>query len=170
MSITIRKVFPEEAYEYTVCHIACWRDAYKGIITDKYLDNMLAEQEQRTESIKQTLHSPGDFIFFCAVYDGGMIGRLIIGKSRDDDKPAAGEIGAIYLLEDYSNKGYGRQMMDYAINLLKKMNYREIIVWVLEENIRARQFYEKYGFSFDGTKKEINIDKPLIEIRYVIGV
>lgn len=38
---------------------------------------------------------------------------------------------------------------------------------VLEENIRARRFYEKIGFYHDGTVKEINIGKELKEYRYV---
>ncbi|MCL1873661.1 MAG: GNAT family N-acetyltransferase [Clostridiales bacterium] len=162
MSITIRKVLPEEAYEYTVCHIACWQSAYKGIMPDEYLDHMPAEQGDRTESCRQTLCSPGEYDFFCAVHGGRMVGRLIICKSRDEDKPKAGEIAAIYLLEEFWGEGYGRQMMDYAIKMLNSRGYQEIIIWVLEENKRARRFYEKYGFRFDGAKKEIKIDKPLV--------
>ncbi|MDR2712349.1 MAG: GNAT family N-acetyltransferase [Clostridiales bacterium] len=167
MDITIRKVLPEEAYEYAACHIACWQSAYKGIMPDEYLDNMPAKLEERTESCRQALSEPGDYGFFCAVYEGKMIGRLIICKSRDDDKPNAGEIAAIYLLEEFWDKGYGRQMMDYAIEMLITLGYQEFFIWVLEENRRARRFYEKYGFRFDGAKKEIKIDKLLVVIRYV---
>ena len=99
-----------------------------------------------------------------------MIGRLIICKSRDKDKPDAGEIVSIYLLEEFWDKGYGRQMMDYAIGELKHMGCHEIVVWVLEKNKRARRFYEKCGFVPDGAKKEINVDTPLIEMRYAINV
>lgn len=168
MGIIIRKVLPEDAYEYAACHIACWRSAYRGIITDEYLDSMSAEQEQRAERCRQLLNEPGDNEFYYAELDGKMIGRLVICKSRDEDKPDAGEIGAIYLLDAFWGKGYGRQMMDYAISALKRRGYQEIIVWVLEENHRARRFYEKCGFLFDGTKKEIEIDKPLVEIRYAL--
>ena len=59
-------------------------------------------------------------------------------------------------------------MMDYAIDKLKCMEYNEIILWVLEENDRARRFYEKCNFVFDGTKREIEIGKVLIKIRYVL--
>lgn len=170
MEVTIHKVLPENAYEYTACHIACWQSAYKGIIPDDYLKNMSAEIEPRTERLKKNLVELTDFLYYYAAVDNEMIGRLIIGKSRDEDKPDAGEICAIYLLEEYWSKGYGRQIMDYALKTLKCMGYSEIILWVLDENTRARRFYEKFGFVFDGTKKGIEIGKTLIEIRYTLNL
>jgi GNAT superfamily N-acetyltransferase len=170
MSIAIRTVLPEEAYEYTACHIACWRSAYKGIISDDFLDNMLANQKMIAKEWMQILGEPSDYKFFCAVLERKIVGRLILCKSQDEDKPASGQINAFYLLEQCWHKGYGRQMMDYAIITLKRMGYHEIILWVLEENIRARRFYEKCGFLFNGAKKEIVIGKPLAAIRYAINL
>lgn len=58
--------------------------------------------------------------------------------------------------------------MDFALGELRRAGYREVIIWVLAENTRARLFYEKYGFTHDGAEKEISIGKTLIEIRYVM--
>jgi RimJ/RimL family protein N-acetyltransferase len=170
MDIVIRKVLLEEAYEYAVNHIACWRDAYKGIIPDEYLDNMSTQIEQRVERNRQNLSDPGDCEYLCVEYDGSMIGRLVFSKCRDDDKANSntGEIHAIYLLADYWGKGYGKIMMDYAVAELRNAECVEIVVWVLEDNRRARSFYEKYGFVFDGQSKDIDIGKPLSEIRYAL--
>lgn len=38
---------------------------------------------------------------------------------------------------------------------------------MLEENINARNFYEKIGFQHDGNIKEIYIGKKLNEYRYI---
>ena len=73
----------------------------------------------------------------------------------------------MYLLEAFWGKGYGREMMDFSLLELKRMGYGEALLWVLEANSRARRFFEKCGFVFDGSIKEINIDKPLIVMRYV---
>ena len=171
MEVKICKVLPENACEYTACHIACWRSAYKGLIPDDYLDNMPNELAQRTERLTRNLTElAGEYLYYYAAVENKMIGRLIMGKSRDEDKPEAGEIQAIYLLREHWNKGYGRQMMRYAKDKLKSMGYREIILWVLEENDRARRFYEKSEFVFDGTKKEIEIGKPLVEVRYTLNL
>jgi len=165
MGIIIRKAIPEDAYDYAVCHIVCWRAAYKGIISGEYLNNMSVEQ--MADNNRKSLSEPGIYTFYCVEFDDKMIGRLVLCESRDEDKPAAGEIAAMYLIDKYWDKGYGREMMEYSIAEMKRRGHNEVYLWVLEENARARQFYEKCGFSYDGTKKEINIDKPLIEMRYV---
>jgi len=163
-------VLVEEAYDYAVNHIACWQDAYKGIISDDYLESMPAQLEKRTEWNRQTLSEPGDCEYLCVTYDGEMIGRLVYSKCRDEDKAEtnSGEIHAIYLLADYWDKGYGKQMMDFAIRELNQAGYKEVVVWVLENNNRAKLFYENYGFVLDGTSKEIEIGETLIEVRYVL--
>ena len=58
-------------------------------------------------------------------------------------------------------------MMEYAVMELNGLGYNEIVIWVLEENHRARCFYEKCNFVPDGTQKELCIDKPLVVVRYV---
>ena len=170
MDITIRKVSPKEAHDYVVLHNACWKDAYTGIIPDEYLDNMSATLEDRAESIRKSISDPGDCMFYCIMSGDDMVGRLIFNKSSDEDKPEAGDVMAIYLLKEYWGKGYGKQMMDFAIAELRRAGHQEIIVWVLEENSMGIRFYEKYGFVPDGAKKEFDLGKPLTCLRYVLDL
>ena len=158
---------PEDAYERAVCHVSSWRSAYKGIVPDEVLDNLSAEDI--AEKFKRQLENKYNF-FYCTIYDGRIIGHFNFRKSIDEDKPDAGDIWGFYLIEDFWGKGISRQMMDYVIDELKHRGYSEALLWVLENNARARRFYEKCGFVFDGTKKEINIGKPLIEVRYVKAI
>jgi len=165
MDIQICKALPNDAFEYAVNHIACWQSAYKGIISDGYLNNM--NVEHMAESNRKILCEPNNYLCYYVKHGQQMIGRLVICNSRDDDKANAGEIAAMYLLDTFWGKGYGRQMMDFSLAELKHMGHNEVLLWVLEANDRGRKFYEKSGFVFDGTKKEINIDKPFIEMRYI---
>lgn len=119
----IRKVLLNESNEYTLCHIACWRCAYKNIISDEYLNNMEKDYEQRAIRFKKSL-AEENILYYCVIDDNKMVGRLVFGKSRDVDKQDAGEIMAIYLLKEYWNKGYGKKMMDFAINTLKNNGFR----------------------------------------------
>ena len=170
MDIIIRKVSIDDAYEYAVNHIKCWQDAYKGVVPDDYLDNMSDELEQRAERNKQFLAEPGDCDYFCAELDGEMIGRLVFGKSHDNNKADAGEVHAIYLLAEFWGKGYGKQMMDYALAELTHLGYNEVIIWVFKENKRGRQFYEKHGFRADGKEMELECGKPLECMRYTLSI
>jgi ribosomal protein S18 acetylase RimI-like enzyme len=165
MEMTIRKALPEDAYDYADCHISCFQTAYKGIVSDEYLINMLAEKEKLVEKYKKSLTDPGDCEYYCVIYAERMIGFLIINKSLSEDKSGIGEIWAIYLIKEFRGIGYGKQMLSFALNELKQQ--KEIFLWVFEDNKRARRFYEKSSFCFDGIKREVNYGKPLVQLRYV---
>ena len=167
VSIFIRKVLPKEAPEFAVNQIACWQASYRGIISDQYLNNMSIDD--MTERNRLIL-SDDSYVCYCMEHNKKMIGRLVISKSRDEDKPDAGEIAAMYLIDAYWGKGYGRQMMDFSIRELKRIGYDEVFIWVLETNGRGRRFYERCGFAFDGTMKEISIDKQHINMRYARSI
>jgi len=160
----IRKVGPEDAYEYAANHIACWKAAYTGIISDEYLSNMSVEQ--MADRNLAALTDQSAIRYYCMEYDGKMIGRLVFGAGRDEDKPGAAEIAAMYLLDSFWYKGYGRQMMEFSVCELQYMCYSEVFLWVLEANDRAKRFYEKCGFVFDGAAREYNIDTPQRIVRY----
>ena len=171
MKIIIRKALPEDASDYANCHISCWLSAYKGIVSDEFLSSMPCEMESRRERYKQAFINPGNCEYYCVKHEGKMIGLLFFGRSSDEDKPLAGEVIAIYLLEAFWSKGYGRIMMDYAVEKLKQSGYNEIVLWTFEQNARARRFYEKYGFSLDGKTKEMsNWGDPLPLVRYVFHI
>ena len=169
MAFVIRKAEMADAYNIATVHVLSWESAYRNIMPDDYLNNLSIDR--RAENFKKNIveHKEKAW-FFVAENDGKIIGNICLGNSRDDDKPQAGEIIAIYLLEEFWGKGYGRKMMKYAVDMLKSRGYGDIILWVLEENDRARRFYEKCGFALDGSKKEIEIGKPLIEIRYALNL
>lgn len=164
MQAIIRKAQEKDAYEYAACQVSSWRAAYKHIVPDAYLDALSAER--RAEWLSQSLREDQNCSYDCMLLNDQIIGVLIFGKACDAEKPNAGEIYAIYLLEAFWGKGYGAQLMRHAIESLKAMGCQEALLWTLEENHRARRFYERAGFMPDGRQKEIELGKPLVEICY----
>ena len=146
---SIRYAKIEDARILGEIHSQSWKVAYKGIVPDEILDNLTVGKRQE---------------YF---EDGIAAGLMCIGKCRDEDKSNDyGEIGGIYLLPQFWNKGIGTELISWGINELIYRGYRKISLWVLEENLSARKFYEKIGFEHDDTIKEINIGKKLNEYRY----
>ena len=77
---------------------------------------------------------------------------------------------SLYLLPEYMGKGYGNRLLETAVTELRKQGYANVFLWVLEENDRARRFYERFGFSPTGDITEIELGgKALREIRYVLN-
>ena len=166
MSFLIREAKIEDACGAATVKVLTWQAAYRGIIPDDYLSAM--DIDKYTERHKEFLGIADAGHQFVAEYDGQIIGILSLTKCRDDDKSDSGAIEAIYLLQEHWDKGYGKKLMDFAIDKLREHGYSEICIWTLDENTRARKFYEKCGFSFDGAKMELVIGKPLILVRYVL--
>lgn len=98
-------------------------------------------------------------------------GTSSICPARDEKMPDWGEIISIYLLPEYFGKGFGKPLLDNSISALYTSGLKNIYLWVLEENIRGRKFYEKNGFLLTSDRAPINIDgKELIEIRYALCI
>jgi len=169
MHLTIRKALPEDACDYAVCHISCWQSAYKGIVSDTFLSGMATEKEQRIGRYKKVLAEPGNCEYYCVCHGEVMVGFCIIQKSQNERLSWIGEIWAIYLVDEYRGKGFGEEILDFAVNELKRVSPEEIFLWVFESNLRARHFYEKCHFAFDGTTKvSTQWGGPLPLVRYIL--
>lgn len=163
----IKSLTKDDIKNQALVHSLSFRKAYKGIIPDSFLDNFTIEKREKYftdnyEKYKDT---------FTIKEHETLIGFSTIGKNRDNDKgDSVGEVWGIYIHSDYWGKRYGSRLFDFVISELKKRGYKEITLWVLEKNQKARTFYEKKGFLFDGTKREINLGEKLIEIRYSLAI
>jgi len=167
MEINIRKAILEDAYNFADCHIYCWQSVYKHIVPQKYLENMSIEKEKLVENYKNSLTNTGDCSYYCVMCAEKMIGFIIINISHNKDKSGTGEIWAVYLLEEYCGRNYGKILLDFAINELKSKGQKNFFLWVFEENHRARHFYEKNNFSYNGIKREVDrYGKPLIQLQF----
>jgi len=161
MNIIIRRALPEDAYDYAICSISCWQSAYNGIVPDKYLTYMSLEKDQRAEKFRKSFADPKNIRSYCVLCDEKMIGFLIMDI-------ISAEIWAIYLIEGFWGKGCGREILYFAINELKRLEHKEIFLWVFAGNNKARRFYEKNDFHFDGTTREREYGKSLVQLRYVL--
>ena len=138
-----------------------WRYAYSGIIPQDYLDAIQKGQWSNR------LEIPGWNTMVC-VKDGEYIGTSTFGKSRIEKYKDSGEVISIYLLPEYIGKGYGKKIMDTVMSELRKERFRKVFLWVLEENRRARHFYENYGFKVCEDYMEEKIGgKALMAVQYV---
>ena len=73
------------------------------------------------------------------------------------------EIVAIHSLPESWGSGLGKEMLTQG---LKQMGERKVSLWAFKENSRARRFYEKNGFYWDGTQRVSEFD-GVLEVRYV---
>ncbi|MEA4816953.1 MAG: GNAT family N-acetyltransferase [Lachnospiraceae bacterium] len=145
-------------------HSKSWQKAYRGIIPDHVVDAFTPEK--RTEVFKEAIASrPEEYYLFKA--NSIPAGIALLHKSHEKNAvDTDGEIYAIYFHPDFWGTDVTHKAFEFCINRLKERGFTKINIWVLEDNKRARKFYEKYGFVFDGSKQQVELGKPLTEIRY----
>jgi GNAT superfamily N-acetyltransferase len=144
--------------------VATWRAAYRGIVPDVFLASMSVEEHAARwrGRIEANLK-----LVFVHERDGQIDGWVSVGACRDDDAKADGEVYALYVAPESWRRGIGRELMAKSEGEFQHRGMMRIVLWVLERNDRARQFYESRGYAPDGRTKEITIaEAKLLELRY----
>ena len=79
------------------------------------------------------------------------------------DGPEEAEILALHTLPESRGTGLGAALLTEALNQIGR---KPVFLWAFRDNARARRFYEKHGFRWDGTKRISEFDGA-VEVRYV---
>lgn len=160
--IVIRKInLNDSREEISNVYEQSWKFAYKGIVPQDYLDSIPKGQWCGA------FDNPDRYTFVMLEGDK-IIGTSSYCKSRFEKFKNWGEIISIYFLPEYMGRGYGKQLLEQVVEELKSMGFGKIFLWVLEENHRARHFYEKCGFKYNGEYMDDIIGgKKLRELQYV---
>lgn len=158
----IRYLSPgDDLLEISSIYEKSWRYAYENIVPQSFLDSIPAGKwadrvaENGINSLVVTENA-------CPV------GTASFSRSRWEEYSDYGEIISIYFLPEFIGKGYGKCLLSKCVEELKKLGFDRILLWVLEENYRARAFYEKNGFVFSGKCRTDRIGgRELGELLYV---
>lgn len=161
----IRPATPHDARAIAEVHVSSWRTTYVGQFPHALLDQLSVPQR---ESMWERLLNDLSHRTFVAKKAGGIVGFSDAGPSRDQDSaPYVGELYTIYLIEEHKGRSIGKALWMHNHDALRELGYTEVTLWVLDTNLRAREFYEKLGFKPDGARKRDTFDRQeLTEVRY----
>ncbi|TCL55015.1 ribosomal protein S18 acetylase RimI-like enzyme [Kineothrix alysoides] len=126
-------------------HSTAWCQTYKDIFPANYLYGV-TEEKRKQEFLESNTNQA---IRYYLIFEGE-IAVGIIKIELKDEKTC--EISSLYLLEAYRGKGYGTEVIEYIKSVF---NGCKIIIWVLEENVKAKLFYEKNNFSLTSQTRKI---------------
>jgi GNAT superfamily N-acetyltransferase len=138
-----------------------WQVGYRHVFPAEVLDRMEIDWSRWQQRLDRP---PAGWATFVAESRGRTLGFVSIGPSRDED--GVGELYAIYVEPDEWSRGAGRALIERAEARLAE-DYAEATLWVLEDNPRARRFYEAAGWALDGARQSIErfgVSPP--EVRY----
>lgn len=135
--------------------VRTWQVAYGHVFPPERLADLSVEGH-----IAQWLEHPP----LVAQVGRTVVGFVSVGECSDGD--ADGELFAIYVDPDHWGTGVGRELIASGEQRLRELGHTDVILWVLEDNPRARRFYERAGWHHDGERRITVLGLEVPEVRY----
>lgn len=123
-------------------HVDSWKSTYRDIIPNDFLEKL--SYDQRTDLWNQNISKEENYVFVAVNSDGEIIGFADCGKRESNNVDNSGDLTSIYLLEEYQEKGIGKQLLKQLFLKFEELSFNRVFVEVLEDN-KTRYFYEYYG-------------------------
>jgi ribosomal protein S18 acetylase RimI-like enzyme len=151
----IRAGTPADAEGVARVHVETWQAAYAHVFPR---DRLLAL------SVEDRAGFWREYPPLVAEVDGRIVGFVSVGPSRDEG--GDGELFAIYVHPDQWGTGVGRALIEAGEARLRELGHSEADLMVLEDNPRARRFYEAAGWESADVRSITVFGIEVPEIRY----
>ena len=132
-----------------------WRAAYRRELPGWFLDSL--DPGQRAEEIGAGLAGMRfELLVVESAGKPGLVGFCTHGRSRDRDIDAAHtrEIVNFHTHPSHWRQGIGRAMIEAVLDSARRAGDRELLLWVMVSNRRARAFFERMSMRCDGLERE----------------
>jgi len=133
----------EDARAIAEIHVRAWQHAYSAIFPREALASLSVEKREHLWQQSIAARSPDVLV---ALADNKAAGFIAFGPLRQENASAdQAEIWVINIDPPFWSQGIGTALMLAARQTLTGQGYRSVCLWVLQENSRARRFYEALG-------------------------
>lgn len=147
----IRNAGREDLPLITHVMVTSFRTAFADFVSRETMERNT--QEENCLALLESVYRDPSMHFLT----DGRFGMLVWQDQND-----TAEIIALHTLPESHGTGLGRALLATA---LEQIGNRPVFLWAFAGNARARRFYEKNGFSVDGTQRISEFDGA-VEIRY----
>jgi GNAT superfamily N-acetyltransferase len=141
----LRHATPSDALAVARVHVRAWQVGYRGLLPAAYLDGLRAEERAARYTFDRA-DGPRTIV---AVDDSGAIAGF--ATVHDD------ELAALHVDPDRWRTGIGGALIARARAELVARGTTRARLWLLVGNERARRFYERDGWTTDGTRRTATV-------------
>lgn len=145
--LTVRLMKPGDDFHAAAqVYVDSWKHAYQGLVPQRYLDKL-----QPDGFISLLRADPSANLIL--EENGQIVGTAYVSFARDELREGYGEIVSLYLLPSATGKGYGKLLLQAALNQCRENGLTHAMLWVLSDNHHACHFYERMGLEKSGRTK-----------------
>ena len=162
----IRRARLEDAAAIAAVHVRTWQAAYEHVFGAERLAGLdLAAREGFARRFAGDPEYDG---FVAEGDDGRILGFVATGPAEDEAEHR--EVYAIYVLPEAWGSSAGPGLLEAATQAMRARGATDAILWVLEDNPRARRFYEREGWVADGSAESeyLGLTVPLARYRLTL--
>ena len=156
---------PDDAWDLAETHVAAWRESYRGLIADGYLDRMSVPVHARRFTRALTQPGPNEAIL-AAADRSGLVGYVAGAPSRSR-RPGEAEVQTLYVRRTAQHAGLGRRLLVAAARVFADQGARSLMVSTLRDNMPARGFYEHLGGKAESPRREPGPGGVVYEVSYL---
>jgi ribosomal protein S18 acetylase RimI-like enzyme len=158
----VRRARLDDAAAIAEVHVRTWQVAYEHVFGAERLAGIdLAGRE----GLARRFATDAAYDAFVAEDDGRIVGFVACGVPEEPGEQR--ELFAIYVLPESWGSAAASGLMHAALDAMQSRGVDDAILWVLDDNPRARRFYEREGWHADGTAESeyLGLTVPLVRYR-----
>ena len=160
----IRRARLDDAAAIAEVHVRTWQAAYEHVFGAERLARIDVGGRQ---SMARRLATQPECDAFVADDDGAIVGFVACGPPEEAEEGEARELYAIYVLPTAWGTAAAPGLMAAAVEAMRARGAPGVLLWVLDDNPRARRFYEREGWHADGSGESeyLGLTVPLVRYR-----
>jgi GNAT superfamily N-acetyltransferase len=141
--MTIRVAEPADADLIAQLHARSWHTAYRGILSDDFLDGPLLADRRALWRARFAELDRTDQMVLVDEQGGKIQGFACAFLDADPDWGTL--LDNLHVVPECKGKGLGRELMAEVASRLLELKRTRLHLWAFEQNHAARRFYERLG-------------------------
>jgi GNAT superfamily N-acetyltransferase len=142
--VTLRGATVSDCAAIAHLHAESWRSAYRGILSDDYLDTRAHSERAELWETRFSQRDSNPFFVILAEIGARLAGFACVFPN---EHPNFGSyVDNLHVAPDLTRKGIGRRLLaDVGSRLVADQTPGGVYLWAIEQNNSARQFYSSVG-------------------------
>ncbi|OCH19794.1 GNAT family N-acetyltransferase [Aliivibrio sp. 1S128] len=154
MKINIRNADIKDVHSIALVHVTSWAQAYDGLLPKSFIER---RQKLWSNTLSDNLAS-----VLVAEMGNEIVGFLSYRKPRGDQSSNSIELNSLYVAPSLFGRSIGSDLFDYFEKGLLNSSYTQIVLWALDTNQIALNFYRKHGFCETGLQGKERLDGTIL--------